>query len=331
MKNRELSIAICSFNAEKYIRSMLDSILEQSLQFFQLLIVDDHSSDNTVAAVKAYLEEKGFESYELIVFPENHGTAYVRNFALHHVQTPYMMFFDADDIAMPKLVEKLYQKISSDNSLIAVSSYCGYMDAEGNKLNGGIFLGPKTKEEFLAKAETGKMLFIPYAAMFRREWAIKAGGYRQAEWFPKGNIRYEDMSEDVDLWGRMSDFYCKGKSILVIPEILFYYRKNTNSLSTGFRKARVMGQKLMYIKFNQLQRRAGKPELKFQEYWTHLNWWKKLNFERKNLGTYFYRQACFAWIQRRIFRCAGNLLIGGLCSPLYPLEKYRANFKKKQD
>ena len=45
------------------------------------------------------------------------------------------------------------------------------------------------------------------------------------------------MSEDVDLWGRMSDFYKEGKYMITLPEVLFLYRKNTNSLSSGFKKA----------------------------------------------------------------------------------------------
>lgn len=326
----DLTICICSYNAEQYIRETLESLFSQTFRNFRLLVIDDCSTDQTVETVRAFLAEKQWQNTEIISMPQNRGTAYVRNFALHHISTPLMMFFDADDVAKPEIIEKLYRKINSDDSLIAVSCYCNYMDAKGRPLKGGIYLGPTDKEEFLKKAVYGKMLFLPYTAMFRRGRAIDAGGYRQAEWFPKGNIRYEDMSEDVDLWGRMSDFYSVGQYIVVIPEVLFYYRKNTNTLSTGFSKARVMGQKLMYIKANQLRRRAGLEELKFADYWQSLNRWTKFNFERQNLGAYFYRRACFAWVQKRLFRCACFLTVGGLCSPLYPLEKYKSNFRRKK-
>ena len=164
------------------------------------------------------------------------------------------------------------------------------------------------------------------------EYALKAGGYRQAEWFPvrEDGIRYQDMSEDVDLWGRMSDFHIEGKCILVIPETLFFYRKNTNSLSTGFVKGRVMGQKLLYVKANLKRRRAGLPELRFQEFWRELSLWKRLGFERRNCGAYFYRCACFAWVRRHLIACISCLLLGVLFTPLYPLEKYRANFRRGQ-
>lgn len=323
-----VTVCICAFNAGKYIITTLESLDKQTCKEFSLLILDDGSSDQTAEVVKTFLTEKKWQNFELISMPENRGTAYCRDFALRHVATPLMMFFDSDDIAKPELVEKLYNKINSDDSLIAVSCYCNYMDSKGKPLGGGLYLGPKNKEEFLAKAESGKMIFFPIQTLFKREYALKAGGYRQAEWFPTGKIRYQDQSEDVDLWGRMSDFYKEGKWMVTIPEVLFLYRKRTESLSANFTSARVMGQKLMYIKANQKRRRTNLPELKFQEYWDGLSFWAKLQFERRTRAAHYYRQACFAWVNRKLFRCAWFLGLGALLSPMYPLEKYKANFRK---
>lgn len=330
MPDLELTICICAYNAEEYLANTLNSIYSQTVNDFKLLVIDDCSTDHTREIVKDFFAKKNVNHAEIVTLEKNRGTAYARNYALSHIKTPLMMFFDADDIAQPNMVQKLYQKITSDDNLIAVSCYCDYMDSNGKPLRGGLYLGPKTSDEFLQKARNGKMMFMPIQTMFRREWALKAGGYRQAEWFPQGKIRYEDLSEDVDLWGRMSDFYNDGKIILTLPEVLFYYRKNTNTLSTGFAKSRAMGQKLMYIKANQLRRRSHLSELKFNEFWNSLGVWKKFDFERRNLGSYFYRQACFAWVQKNFFRCAIYLIAAGLTAPLYPLEKYRSNFRKKK-
>ncbi|MCQ2379557.1 MAG: glycosyltransferase family 2 protein [Victivallaceae bacterium] len=329
-KCHDLTLCLCVFNVEKYVIETLESLRRQTFKDFRLLILDDCSTDSTKEIIQSYFDENPWVVPEIVEFRENHGTAYLRDYALHHCVTPLLMFFDADDIAKPTMVERLHEKIKSDPDLIAVSCYCNYMDACGNKLDGGIYLGPKNREEFLDRAKNGKMMFITPPTLFRREYALQAGGYRQAEWFPLRNdgIRYEDMSEDVDLWGRMSDFYKDGKYIVTISEVLFLYRKNTNTLSTGFAKARVMGQKLLYIKANIKRRRSGLSELEFADYWASLGWWARWNFERRNLGAYFYRQACFAWVKHRLVVCALDLLVGCLASPLYPLEKYRANFRK---
>lgn len=326
----ELTICICVYNGAQYLKNTLVSIQNQTYRHWKLLIIDDCSTDDTYTIAKSYLDFHSDINGSVISLLHNSGTAYARQYALEHVDTPLMLFFDADDIAKPDFVEKLYHTITSDEDLIAVSCYCDYMDAEGHPLKGGIYLGPTSKEAYTAMAVSGKNMFLPYTAIFRREYALKAGGYRQAKWFPvrKDGIRYQDMSEDVDLWGRMSDFYQEGKCILVIPETLFYYRKNTNSLSTGFSKARVMGQKLLYIKANLKRRRANKSELTFEEFWQQLQWFKKLNFERRNCGAYFYRCACFDYVKRKFLRCILYLGLGALCSPLYPIEKYKANFKK---
>lgn len=328
--NQMMTLCICAYNASSYIEATLESLSRQTLRNFRLLVIDDCSIDDTVQKVRRFFLAHNWENTEIVALPENHGTAYVRNLALHKADTPLMMFFDADDVAKPEMIEKLYTKLASDENLIAVGCFCNYMDAKGNPLPGGLFLGPQGKEEFLLKAQAGKMMFFTPPTLFRREYAIRAGGYRQAGWFPTGPIRYEDLSEDVDLWGRMSDFFAEGKAMITLPEVLFLYRKNTNSLSTGFAKARAMGQKMMYIKANQLRRRACLPELRFDEYWRTLGHWKKFQFERRNFGAFLYREACFAYVQRNLIRCGIRLLGGMLCAPGYPVEKYKANFCKKK-
>lgn len=323
-----ITLCICIYNGASFLPQTLDSLLKQSFMDFSLLLIDDGSTDDTLTVVENY-RDMGWEGFEVVSLPKNRGTAFCRDFALRHCQTPYMMFFDSDDIARPKLIETLYKEMLSDERLIAVSCYCSYMDEKGKPLAGGLFLGPVTEDEFISKASGGKMIFMLPPTLFKREYALKAGGYRQAEWFPKGNIRLEDLSEDVDLWGRMSDFYADGKLMLTVPEVLFLYRKRESSLSTGFAKSRAMGLKMMYIKANQLRRRAGEDELTFSGFINTFNLWKKFNFERKNAGTYFYRRACFSFVHRNFFSCVFYLMLGGLCSPLYPLEKYKANFRKR--
>ncbi|MCQ2377699.1 MAG: glycosyltransferase family 2 protein [Victivallaceae bacterium] len=325
----EITVCVCIYNAEKYLVDTLDSLAHQTKKDFRLILLDDASTDSSAEIAREWLAAHPQIASDFIQMPENRGIAFCRQRLLEKAGTPFLMFFDSDDIAKPEMVQTLYEKISGDDSLIAVSCYCNYMSANGKVLSGGIYLGPVTKEQFREKAAAGKQMFLLPPTLFRREYALRAGGYRQAEWFPEGRIRYEDMSEDVDLWSRMSDFFAEGKVIVTIPEVLFYYRKNTASLSTGFAKSRAMGQKLMYIKSNLRRRRAGLPEWKFSEFWESVGFWKKFHFERRNLGAYFFRQACFAWVNRRIFRCGGNLALGIVCAPLYPLEKYSANYKKK--
>jgi glycosyltransferase involved in cell wall biosynthesis len=256
----EVTIAICMYNAEKYISTTLSCILSQTMQDFNLLLVDDCSTDHTVECAQQYLDAKG-RKYELHRLPQNQGIAYARNFALHAVQTKYLMFVDADDCPLPKLLEKEYQTICSDSDLIGVSCWSQFMDVKGKDMRGGLFIGDTTKEDFMKRAAAAKRIFLPIQVLFDREAAIRVGGFT-LDGFPEGKPRYRDFSEDMDLWTRMSDLYAEGKYMLVLPEVLYRYRKADGLSSNHFN----MIIKMEYVKVNLRRRRAGEAELTFMEY-----------------------------------------------------------------
>ena len=228
--NIDLTLAICMYNAEKYITGTLQSVIEQSMQNFHLLIVNDCSTDNSVQLVEKFFEHHP-RQYELCNLKENQGIAYARNYALNHTDTRYMIFIDADDCPLPQLLEKEYTVISNDQELMAVSSWLQFVDTNCNPIKGGLFIGDTTKKSFMERAKAAKRIFLPIQTMFDRECAIKVGGFCCAG-FPEGKPRYRDFCEDLDLWTRMSDLYAEGKYMLVLPEVLYLYRK-TDGLSSN--------------------------------------------------------------------------------------------------
>lgn len=121
-----------------------------------------------------------------------------------HVSTKYLLFIDADDCPYPALIEKLYNKISSDDDLMAVGCHLEYINNNGNKMNGGIFLGETSKEGFYEKAAKEKLIFMQPTAIYDRLLALQVGGHNITG-FPNGKPRYQDLCEDLDLWTRMSD------------------------------------------------------------------------------------------------------------------------------
>ena len=96
----EITLAICMYNAEKYIEETLACIVAQTMQEFHLLIVNDCSTDKSVECVERFFE-KHSRQYELITFKKNNGIAYARNFVLQHAKTKYVIYIDADDLAYP--------------------------------------------------------------------------------------------------------------------------------------------------------------------------------------------------------------------------------------
>jgi glycosyltransferase involved in cell wall biosynthesis len=317
----DITLAICMYNAEKYIEETLQCILVQTMQDFDLWIVDDCSTDSSVGRVKSFFEVHP-RQYYLVNLPVNGGLCAGRRYVESHATTKYLLFVDADDCPYPTLVEKLYGKISSDKDLMAVGCYLEYMDSKGRKMNGGIFLGVKGKEEFYKKAEQGKLIFMQPTAIYDRETAWKVGGHC-IEGFPEGKPRFQDLCEDLDLWTRMSDLYTEGKAIVVVPEILCRYRKHERGLSAN---SIGMVLRMRHIKTNVQRRRRGEKNLSFTEFCNQLSEeeFTRLNKDAKaadslRVAYYSLRRGKVLAGLRGLYDCIKN-------RPSYLWEKVKHNF-----
>ena len=324
---KDTTVVICLYNAENYIEETLISLHNQTFKDFNLLVVDDCSTDNSVNIVNDFVKSKSFKEFELIKFSENKGTAFIRNFAIKKVNSPLMLFFDADDIAKPNLLEKLHNKIKEKEDYIVVSCYSSYIDSNSNKIKGGHYIGPVNEKEFFNRAKQGRFILMPCTALFNKEYAIKAGGYR-TKGFSKGEIRYQDLSEDLDLWSRMSDFYIEKKIMITIPEVLFEYRKNTNTLSASKENLFAMQDKMRYVKINLKRRRAGLLEIDFVEYMSALTLKDKKKHHLKDTSAYYYRKAGFLFVKKSYLAFTYYMVCSILYNPSYIVDKIKSNFLK---
>lgn len=329
LNNPSVTIAICVYNAKDYIIETFESLKNQTFKDFKLLIIDDKSKDNSLKIMKDYLEkEKNSFNYKIIELEKNSGTAIGRSTALNSVDTEFMMFFDADDIAKEDMLEKLYSKIKENDDYIAVSCYSKYIDMKGNKISGGQYIGPKSEEDFKIRAEDGKLIFMLPPTLFKKNYALKAGGYRK-DGFPKDSkTRYQDLSEDLDMWSRMSDFYKDGKIMITIPEVLFYYRKNTSSLSASKDSLIAMQTKIRFIKTNLKRRRNNKQDITFIEFLESLSLKEKFLNSLKDLSAFHYRKAGFLYVEKKYLGFLLNLFYSIILNPLYIVDKFKSNIRK---
>ncbi len=318
--NLDLTVAICMYNAEPYIAETLACLNAQTVQGFRLLIVNDCSTDRSVQAVEAYFQRHP-RPYELVSFEQNRGLSAGRRFVEEHARTRYLLFVDADDCPCPRLVEKLYGRISADNDLMAVGCYLEYMGSNGEKMKGGIFLGETTKEGFYEKAAKEKLIFMQPTAVYDRLLALRVGGHNTSG-FPPGKPRYQDYCEDLDLWTRMSDLYTEGKAIVVVPEVLCRYRKHPAALSAN---SLGMVLRMRHIKQNLKLRRCGKEELSFMEFRRSLSQAEYKELERKAKAADSLRRAYYA-LKGKHFLKGVYLLLQSVCSnPQYLIDKIKHN------
>ena len=320
-----LTLAICVYNAEKYIKETLESVMAQTMQDFHLLIVNDCSTDISVAIIEQFFAENP-RQFDIITLEKNGGLCVARRFAEEHASTQYIMFVDADDCIKPEYVEKLYNAITSDSDLIAVGCHAEYMNSQSQKINGGIYIGETTKEGFYKKAANEKLIFMLTSAIYDREVALGVGGHNITG-FPSGKPRYQDLCEDLDLWTRMSDLYTQGKAIIVIPETLYRYRKHESAMSTD---SIGMILRMRHIKKNLKLRRRGEKELTFIEFRDSLSPQEIERLEKDAKAANALRNGVFYLKRKNIFKAAWEIMKSVYYCPGYIFDKLKHNFFKKK-
>lgn len=317
---KDLTLAICMYNAERYIEEALQCIMVQTMQDFHLLIVNDCSTDNSVKVVEDFFRRNP-RQYELVNLLKNGGLCAGRRYVEEHAATRYILFVDADDCPYPTLVEKLYGKITSDDDLIAVGCHLEYMDSNGKKMKGGIFLGETTKKGFYEKAANEKLIFMQPTAIYDREAALQVGGHNITG-FPEGKPRYQDLCEDLDLWTRMSDLYKEKKAIVVVPKILCRYRKHEQALSAN---SLGMILRMRHIKTNLKRRRRGERELSFIEFRETMSEEELKKLEKEARAANSLRNAYYYLKKGNAILFVRDLCISIYNNPAYIVDKVKHN------
>lgn len=315
-----VSIIVCCYNAERTIAQTLDSLLRQTHAAREILVIDDGSTDRSAEVVATHAAEN--DRVRLLRNASNRGTAYSRQRGLNEAACDAVLFFDADDVATPRLLEKQAARLTEDPSLLGVGCFATYFASDTS--DGGLGhqrVGPPSGEAALLQYRANKLVFMAPVTMFWRRDALAVGGYRQ-DLLPNTNgLRYEDYAEDLDLWCRMADLGASGRHFITIPEPLFFYRKPTGSLST--RNVAVMQLKMRWIKDCMIRRRKGLGERRLAEFLESRTPFERLADRRSDLAAAFYKRAGFAYASRRYLRMGVFLGLVAVTSPKLILQKLK--------
>ena len=312
-----VSIIVCCFNAASTVGQTLETLRVQTFGDFEIIAIDDGSSDDTVARLTE--AARNDPRLRLLENPVNRGTAFTRQRGLEEARASLVMFVDADDHAQPDLVEQLHQALVADKDCLGVGCYATYFTDAGKDL-GIQRIGPTSREEFRFLFDNAKLVFMVPVTLFRKADALAVGGYRQDIMPNSEGIRYEDFSEDLDLWCRMSDLGADGRYFRVLPVSLLRYRKPLDSLST--KNLRNMQLKMRWIKDCLRRRRAGDAERSLAEFIASRSPLDRVNDWRSDQAAGFYKRAGFAYAQHRYVQLAALLVLVGLLSPKLLRQKY---------
>lgn len=202
-----VSIIMPSYNTAKYIAESIRSVLAQTYEKWELLIVDDCSTDNTDEIVKPFLADERIRYFKN---EKNSGAALTRNRAMHEARGEWIAFLDSDDLWNPEKLEKQIA-FMKDNGY--VFSYHDYekIDEQSNPLNVYVS-GPKvvTKRKMYRYGYPGCLAFM---------YSAKAMGLIQIKDIKKNN----DYAILLQL--------CKKANCYLLPENLAKYRIRKKSIS----------------------------------------------------------------------------------------------------
>lgn len=203
-----ISVLITSFNTEEYIIACINTILLQTYQNIEIIVIDDGSTDGTVKILETIKDSR----LKVFALSENKGRVESLNYGLSLCKGQYLALMDSDDLASPLRIEKQFEYLQKYN-LDAVSSQLYEF-----KNNSDYTISSFRTKEMEIKA---MMLFynaIPHAAtMFKLE-TIQAISYRKGF----------DYAEDYDMMARYSMHYKLG----MVNEPLYLYRRREFS-ATG--------------------------------------------------------------------------------------------------
>lgn len=141
----KVSIVVPVYNVENYLRRCLDSLVHQTLDRFEIIVVNDGSKDGSQAIIDTYVRD--YPDLVISLIKANGGLSDARNFAIPYIRSEYVAFIDSDDWVDLTMMEKLYDKAQMTQSDIAVCDMeYVYEDGHLGFSSGGDFLVVDTEE-----------------------------------------------------------------------------------------------------------------------------------------------------------------------------------------
>jgi len=206
-----VSIITPCFNSEKYISQTIQSVINQTHQNWELLLVDDCSSDETVAILSSFASQD--ERIKTFKLDKNSGAGVARNFAIQKASGEYIAFLDADDLWKPEKLEKQLQFMHTQNIPFTFSFY-ETIDEAGNLRNEMITTPSK----------------ISYKQLYYCNWIGNLTGIYSVDFFGKIPISSIKKRQDWMLWLQIVK---QIQTVIPVPESLAYYRVREDSISAS--------------------------------------------------------------------------------------------------
>ena len=213
VNNPEITVLMPVYNDEKFVRFSIESILNQTFNNFEFIIINDASSDNTLKILEEYHDSR----IKIVNNDINLRVPRSLNKGLSIARGKYIARIDSDDISVKERLEKQYLFLENNREFGLVGSYTEVIDENGKSIE---FWNEYSEPEYIFYTLSFWNCLVTSSVMFEKDLAIKLGGF---------DPDY-DRTEDYELWYKIS----RVKKIYIIPEYLSKYRKNKSGVTAKY-------------------------------------------------------------------------------------------------
>lgn len=226
---KKVSVIVPVYGVEKYIAETVRSLLEQTYQNFEILLIDDASPDRSIEICQQFSDPR-----IKIIHQQNRGLAGARNTGIRHAEGDYIAFLDGDDLWLPEKLAKHIEHLENSSEIGVSFSRSALIDSAGNSLN--TYLMPKLKDITVEDLFRSNPIGNGSAAVIRRE-VLEEIRFQDNFYGTVEDFYFDDRfrrSEDIECWLRIA--IQTSWKIEGIPEALTLYRVNAEGLSASLLK-----------------------------------------------------------------------------------------------
>jgi glycosyltransferase involved in cell wall biosynthesis len=301
-----VSVLMPVFNGGPYLAAAIESVQAQTFEDFELVIVDDGSTDGSAEKIADFAaRDRRIRAY----WKDNSGISETLNRGIAEARGDWIARLDADDIMLPRRLERQMAFVSTQSEIVAAGSNYDIIDERGRHC-ATLRPLPRSRDElqrFLAAREP--LTFTHPTMIYRRDIAAGLGGYRR---------EYEPC-EDTELFARM---IAAGGVILIQPEVLTLYRVHAGAASR--RQAVQMFLKRHFVYHNFYRERDGQSAESYEEFIAsraRLPIAGRLRFARDYVSDAFYRAYTTELVAHHPIRAASFLAVAAALKPWKALKR----------
>lgn len=208
---KKVSIVVPVYNMENYLEKCLDSLVNQTLEDIEILVVNDGSTDNSIKILNKY--KKKYPNKLIVFDQENKGISAARNIGIDNATGKYIGFVDSDDYVEHNMFEKLYNKIENSKADIVVCNYKKYFMKDDKYTDIDMVKNINKNNIFEEPTILNNLYFAPWNKLYKRNL------FKDVR-FPIQK-KYEDVNAILKV-------FFKAKKIDKISDYLYVYRINEN-------------------------------------------------------------------------------------------------------